>query len=115
MSTSAFPQQARKFEIQAFKRPRDLEQLHQSHVAFSGAPLKHPYDRNKVMLLTDPYSTHTAYIEFRIEDIGFVQELSNIVTIDGETLNMARIWIKKNAIAVHCTPFVVREMPRFIG
>ena len=51
------PQEAVKFEIQTYRRPKDLKALRSTHVAFSGSPQRHPYDREKIILVADPYET----------------------------------------------------------
>lgn len=109
MSISNFPKAAEKFEIQAYKKPRNLKELLKSHVAFSGSPHKHPYDSERIILITDPNSTHTLYYEFHTTDIAYVEELPNLVNVNGETIIMVRIWVKKQSIAVLSTPFIVGD------
>ena len=48
MARKNFPQQVKKFEIEAYKKPEDLKELRKTHVPFSGAPHKHPYDPKKI-------------------------------------------------------------------
>jgi hypothetical protein len=109
MTISHMPKTAEKFEIQAYKRPTDLKGLRKTHVAFTGSPQKHPYDRSRVVLISDPYSTQTTYFEFLKNDISYVEELPNLVNLDGETLLMVRVWVKKRSIAVRSTAFVVED------
>lgn len=103
-------QKAEKFEIQAYKRPRDVKSLKNTHVSFSGSPQKHPYDAKKVILVADPYSQNTFYYEFKAADISYVEELPNIVNAEGETVTMARIWVKKKSVGVRFTPFLVEDV-----
>lgn len=111
MSITSLLQTASKFEIQVFKKkPKDFKDLRKTHVSFSGAPLKHPYDSKKVILVVDPYSGNAFYYEFRVDDILFIEELPNIVNLEGETLTMARLWVKKMAVGIRCTPFVVEDI-----
>ncbi len=110
MSISNFPQEAKKFEIQAFKQPSDLNELKKSHVAFTGSPVKHPHDMNKVVLVPDPYSGSTFYYEFTTGDISYLEELPSIVNMDGETVPMARLWVKKTSLGVRCIPFLVENL-----
>jgi hypothetical protein len=79
------------------------------HVAFSGAPKKHPYDSEKIILILDPFSSHTLFYEFRIADIAHVEELPQIVAETGESLKMVRIWVKKGSFGVRYEPFVVED------
>jgi len=109
MPISNYLQETKKFEIQTYEKPKDFSMLRDSHIAFSGAPRKHPYDPDKVILIVDPYSTSTFYYEFKTEDISYVEELPSIVNLEGKTITMARLWLRKQSIAVRCTPFVVQE------
>lgn len=98
-----------KFELQAYKKPDNLKDFRKKHVPFSGAPLNHPFDRQKIILVADPYSSSTFYYEFRLEDICFAEELPNIVNLDGVVIAMARVWVKKKSVGMRCTPFIVDE------
>jgi len=102
-------QETEKFKIQHYRKPKDLSELRITHIPFSGSPRKHPYDLHKVILIADPYSTNTFYYEFKTDDIGYVQELPNIVDMDGNTVTMARVWVKKMTVGVRCTPFIVEN------
>ena len=83
--------------------------MRKTHVAFSGSPQKHPFDSNRVILVADPYSTNTTYYEFMKKDISYVEELPNIVGLDGDAALMVRIWVKKRSIAVHSSAFIVDD------
>jgi len=109
MVASDFPQGIKKFEIEAYKRPKSSKDLRKTHVSFSGSPLKHPFDPKKVILIMDPYSRKTSYYEFRSQDISFVEELPSIVDMDGKTIMMVRIWVKKMSVALLCSLFLVGE------
>jgi inorganic pyrophosphatase len=109
MPTTKQPQEAIKFEIQTYRRPKDRKALLSSHVAFSGSPQRHPYDPKKIILIADPYSTHHFFYEFLKEDIAYVEELPSIVNPQGETITMVRVWIKKMSIAMRCSPFIVAD------
>lgn len=109
MKVSAYLQETKKFEIQAYEKPKDLRMLKDSHVSFSGTPRKHPYDAEKVILIVDPFSTNTFYYEFRADDIAYVEELPSMVNLEGTSITMVRLWIKKMRIGVRCTPFIVQE------
>jgi inorganic pyrophosphatase len=67
----------------------------------------HPHDDAKIILVADPFSSNTFFYEFETCDIGFVESLPSIVTLDGQTLLMARVWIRKGALAIRSTPFLV--------
>ena len=109
MPTPQFPQLSEKFEIQAYERPKNFKDLLKSHVAFSGSPRKHPFDPERVILVTDPYSTNTFYYEFQTADISYLEEQPSLVNAEGETVLITRIWVKKNSIGIRSTPFIVGD------
>ena len=109
MTSDSYPQEAAKFPIQAYQKPKNVQTLRKTHVSFSGSPKKHPYDTDKVILVADPFSTNTLYYEFSKGDISYLEELSNLVNLDGETITMVRIWVKKMSVAIRCSPFIVED------
>jgi inorganic pyrophosphatase len=63
-----------------------------------------------VVLVADPYSKQNVYYEFNKMDISYVEELPSIVNLDGETVTMVRIWLKKMSIGLRCSPFIVEDL-----
>jgi inorganic pyrophosphatase len=110
MPNTTLLQESAKFEIEAYKPPKDHQRLKLTHVAFTGSPRRHPYDADKVILIADPYSTNTFYYEFNAEDISYGEEMPSIVSSDGEAVTMVRIWVKKKSIGIRSMPFVVDEI-----
>lgn len=102
-------QKAGKFELQAYRRPVAQHRIADTHIAYSGSPFKHPHDPDKVILVADPFSQNTFYYEFNRDDIALAEDLPSIVNQDNESLSMVRLWVKKGALAVHCTPFRVAD------
>ena len=109
MNTSLLVKEAQCLELTKYEPPKDPEDLKKNHVAFSGSPRKHPYNRQKVILVVDPYSTNTYFYEFDRDDISYVEELPNIVNQQEEMITIVRVWVKKNSIAIRSTPFLVGE------
>ena len=109
MLITKFPEATKKFEVQVYKKPKSIKSLRENHVPFSGSPRQHPYDPDRVILITDPYSTVTSYYEFKTKDISYVEELVNLVDIEGETVPMARIWVKKQSVGARASLFVVED------
>lgn len=109
MQKSNYPQEAVSFQIQAYRQPKDIRALRAQNVSFSGSPRKHPYDQEKIILVADPYSTNTIFFEFSKQDIAFVEELPSIVDMDGNTVTMMRLWVKKGSLAVRSTPFIAGD------
>ena len=110
MPITALLKKAEKFEIEKYQKPKDPKILVGSHMPYSGSPHKHPYDKKKMILVVDPYYTPAFYYEFNKNDIAYIEELPNLVNLDGEVCSMVRIWVKKMSIAVRSTPFVVGDM-----
>ncbi len=109
MSDHQFPQGIKKFEIERYNPPKNLNEVKKTHVSFSGSPVKHPYDPEKVVLLGDPYSGHPFYYEFKSTDIAYVEELPSIVNAEGKTVPIVRIWVKKMSLGILCSPFLVED------
>ena len=109
MTTESYLQEAPKFQIQAYKKPKDIRLMRKTHVSFSGSPKKHPYDPDRVILVADPFSTSNLFYEFTKEDISYVEELPNLVNQDGETITMVRVWVKKMSVGLRCSPFIVED------
>ncbi len=109
MAIKNFPQEVKKFEIEAYGRPKNLKGLMKTHVPFTGSPLKHPYHPQKVILIPDPYTSSPFYYEFKSDDITFAEKLPSIVNLGGETIPMVRFWVKKMSLGMLCTPFLVEE------
>ena len=80
---------------------------HENCVSFSGSPLRHPYDDEKFILISDPLSEHTNFIEFNKKDVIFAEELSSILSLKSESIPMNRVWIKIGSIGVRYEPFIV--------
>jgi hypothetical protein len=110
MQSERYPQEAVKFEIAAYKKPKDIRSLKETHVAFSGSPKKHPYNPAMVILVADPFSTNNHYYEFKKDDISYAEELPNLVNPDGDTITMVRVWVKKMSVGIRCAPFIVEDL-----
>ncbi len=79
-------------------------------VAFLGTPISHPYDSNKFVLICDPLSEHTEFIDFLLSDLTNMEHLPTILTDNHESINMYRIWIKEGATAIRYSPFIVTKI-----
>jgi inorganic pyrophosphatase len=110
MTITKFLQEAKRLEIQPYKKRANVEDLKRKSIPFIGSPLKHPVDKTKVILIVDPYNQTTFYYEFKAEDIALVEDFPTIVNIDGENITMARLWIRKGGMGIRCSPFIVEEL-----
>lgn len=112
MSTnvSRWIKKAERFDVQAYKPPHDPKSLQNTHVAYCGSLFKHPYDDKLALLVTDPGSGNTAWLEFRVRDISYVESLPSIADPDGDVVFMVRIWVRKMSVGVRHTPFLVEDL-----
>lgn len=110
MSIEKFLQLKEKLEIKKYVRSVDSDR--ENGISFYGSPRKHPHEKNRVVLVADPFSEHTFYYEFNIEDILLAEEQPSITNPDGESVSMIRIWVKKKSIAMRCAPFIVDTVKR---
>jgi hypothetical protein len=46
--------------------------------------------------------------DFAMEDILHIEELENLVSFEGESIRLMKIWVKKGASAFSLTPFEVQ-------
>jgi hypothetical protein len=76
-------------------------------VSFTGSPMQHPSDNSKFLLICDPLSDHTDFIEFTKSDLVYIEELPSISTKNGENVIFSKIWIKIGAMALRFEPFIV--------
>ena len=109
MNDVQYPQEAVKFQVQTYKRPKDIKTLREANVGFTGTPQKHPFNDEKVILVVDPYSANNFYYEFDKKDLSYVEELPSVVDLEGNTFTMVRIWVKKMSVGVRCSPFIVED------
>ncbi len=84
-------------------------------VSFTGSPRKHPYDQEKLLLVSDPFSSNTIFYEFRIKDIVHYDDLPGIATDSGENLFMVRLWINKGSLGLKYEPFEVNDPIRYMN
>ncbi len=75
--------------------------------SFYGSPKKHPYGKDRVILVADPFGDHTVYYDFKLKDIVSIEEQPRITNPDGESVSMVRLWVRKNSIGLQCIPFMV--------
>ena len=104
-----FIQKAQQLAVERYKSTRDATAIARTHVSFSGSLQKHPLDPEKVVLVPNPHSIDQTYFEFNRGDVRYLEKLPGITSLEGETANITRIWVKKNSIAVRCTPFMVNK------
>jgi hypothetical protein len=82
-------------------------------VPFAGYPRVHPSEKNKLILVNDPLGSEPTVLEFKLEDIIFVEEVPSAITESGEGIPMVKLWIKRGAIGVILEPFEVNDPVQF--
>ena len=98
--------QIKKFEVETYKKSSNLGK---THVSFTGMPEKHPYDADKIIIVVDPFSANISYYEFNMPDIDAVEELSSLVSAEGTSAKMFRVWVRKGSMGIRSIPFVVED------
>ena len=99
-----------RYEIQIYERSNDVRELSKTHISFCGSPYRYPHDPEKMILIVNPLSTHAFYYEFRSQDITCAEKLPSLVSLEGETIIMARIWVKQGSVGVRSSHFLVEHI-----
>jgi hypothetical protein len=80
---------------------------------FTGYPRQHPSEKNKLILVYDPLGMNPSILEFKIEDVLYVEELHSAVNRNGEGVPLVKLWVRKGAHGVIMEPFEVDEPVQF--
>ena len=83
-------------------------------IAFTGYPQQHPTEKNKLILVHEPLGESPAVLEFKIDDILFVEDLPQAVTEKGEGIPLVKLWIRRGAHGMLLEPFEVDESVHFL-
>jgi hypothetical protein len=78
-------------------------------VPFTGFPRQHPSEKGKLILIYDPLGTNPAVLEFKLDDVLYVEDIHSAVTEAGEGVPLVKLWIRKGAHGVILEPFEVSE------
>jgi hypothetical protein len=78
-------------------------------IPFIGYPRVHPSEKNKLILVYDPLGEEPAVLEFKLEDILFVDEVPSAVTESGEGVPMVKLWVRRGAFGMILEPFEVND------
>jgi len=78
-------------------------------IPFTGYPRAHPSEKNKFILVNDPLGPEPVVLEFKLEDILFVEEVHSAVTEKGEGVPLIKLWIQRGAVGMMLQPFEVKE------
>ena len=81
---------------------------------FTGYPKQHPAEKGKIILIHDPLGTNPAILEFKLDDILHVEEVSQAVTEQGEGIPLIKLWIRRGAHGMFLEPFEVGDSASFM-
>jgi len=98
------------FELTFCEPFANIYQLKKTLLPFSGSLAPHPYDSQKVILFSKPFTKNPLYYEFGRDNIGLVEKLPNIINKDGEDVAMVLLWVKKGCIGIRSSPFIVEAV-----
>jgi hypothetical protein len=84
-------------------------------VPFTGYPRAHPSEKDKLLLVYDPVGVNPSLMEFKAEDVLFVEDIPQAVTELGEGIPLVKIWVRKGARGVLLEPFEVDDPIQFIN
>jgi hypothetical protein len=87
-------------------RPKDA-------LPFTGYPRQHPSEKNKLIFVNDPLGANLSVLEFKVEDVLFVEEVHSAVTEKGEGVPLVKLWVRKGAHGVILEPFEVDDPVQF--
>ncbi|MCL2067009.1 MAG: hypothetical protein FWG99_06055 [Treponema sp.] len=82
-------------------------------VSFTGYPRQHPSEKGKLILVCDPLGPGPTVLEFKLEDVLFVEEIPSAVTEAGEGVPLVKLWIRRGAHGVILEPFEVNDQVQF--
>ena len=83
-------------------------------VAFTGYPQQHPTEKNKLILVHDPLGQNPAILEFKLDDVLFVEDVPQAVTEKGEGIPLLKLWMRRGAHGMLLEPFEVDESINFL-
>jgi hypothetical protein len=82
---------------------------------FTGYPRQHPSEKDKLILVNDPLGPGPTVLEFKLEDVLFVEDIPSAVTESGEGVPLVKLWIRRGAHGVILEPFEVNDPVQFAG
>ena len=84
-------------------------------IPFTGFPRQHPTEKNNIILVHDPLGEHPTVMEFKLDDVLYVEEVQQAVTKKGEGVPLVKLWVRKGARGMFLEPFEVNEYVHFMN
>lgn len=78
-------------------------------VPFTGYPRVHTSEKNKLILVNDPLGPEPTVLEFKLDDILYVEEVPSAVTEAGEGIPLVKLWVQRGAVGMILEPFEVND------
>lgn len=78
-------------------------------VPFTGYPQQHPTEKNKILLVHDPLGEALIIMEFKLDDVIYLEEIPQMVTEKGEGVPLVKLWIRRGTHGMLLVPFEVNE------
>jgi len=83
-------------------------------VPFLGYPQQHPTEKNKLILVYDPLRNNPSVLEFKLDDILYVEEVHSAVTEKGEGVPLVKLYLRRGAMGMLLEPFEVDDSLHFL-
>lgn len=93
--------------IQELMKIQQSPQARSECEEFVGTPRKHPTDETRLILVTQVLENQRVFLEFKKEDIRYVDEGQTVINSHGESIQLVSVWVKKNSIGIELKPFRV--------
>jgi hypothetical protein len=91
-------------EVVRYRRDSSSE----TGVRYRGAVRKHPYDSDKFLIITSPREDGSHFYEFRTRDVIRIEDVSQIATEEGETIQIVEVTVLQGSVGIEMKPFEVR-------
>lgn len=86
---------------------KDADFYRNSSRAFTGSPRRHPYDKEKLLLIHEPDEDKQIIYEFLIRDITHVEAESTLADDQGKNLSQVKLWVQKGCWGMKSSPFEI--------
>jgi len=83
-------------------------------IPFIGYPQQHRTEKSKLILVHDPLGETPMVLEFKIDDILYVEDIPQAVTEKGEGVPLVKLWIGRGSRGILLEPFEVNDAARFL-
>ena len=82
-------------------------------VPFTGYARAHPSEKSNIVLVNDPLGAEPVVLEFKLDDVLFVEEGPSAVNEAGEGVPLVKLWIRRGAVGMIIEPFEVTDSVSF--